>query len=148
MLSRMVGSWPTEDFKDLAVEVQQAFFASIADKSKAEMRGMLEELFERIEKKEYNFSEGGQFLPLSVWERKGFDVGSIETKSGPEDIREHPVLGKMYRVRVHSLIRSSTSATQRSKPQPAGQQGRLCIGQCCRAERPETDRSRPLRWEP
>ena len=79
------------------------------------MRGMVEELLEGIEKKEDNFSEGGQFLPLSVWERKGFDVHSIETKSLPQDISEHPVLGTTYRVRLQSLVRSYTSATQRSK---------------------------------
>ena len=38
-LSRMVGSWPTQDFKDLAVEQQQAFFASIAEKQFSQNTG-------------------------------------------------------------------------------------------------------------
>ena len=47
--------------------------------------------------------EGGEFLPLSVWATKGFDIENIASRSRPVDIREHEVLGKTYRVRIMAI---------------------------------------------
>ena len=42
----------------------------------------------------------GEFLPLSVWELKGFDTELIRTKAEKED---HPVLGDTFRLDLHSI---------------------------------------------
>ena len=114
-LSRICGGWPNQDFKDLPLDQQQSFFKEIAGKDSKKIRGLVEDLLERIEKKETNFSEGGAFLPLSVWERKGFNINDIKEKSLPCDKREHRVLGDTYRVRIEALTKSNTTALHRAK---------------------------------
>ena len=39
--------------------------------------------------------EGGEFLPLSVWEKRGFDIESIKQNTIPENIRTERVLGQV-----------------------------------------------------
>ena len=46
------------------------------------------------------YEHGGQFLPLSVWEKKGFPIEVIEKGSRPEDVEPHDMFGKVYRVPV------------------------------------------------
>ena len=55
-----------------------------------------------FEKEEESYAEGGDFLPLSVWATKGFDSTRIEQLSRPEDIEDHAVLGRTYRVVIKS----------------------------------------------
>ena len=45
-----------------------------------------------------SFQSGGAFLPLSVWERKGFNAELTKTMSKEEDVEEHPVMGTTYRL--------------------------------------------------
>ena len=114
-LSRVCGSWPVTDFKELPDDQQKSFFKSIAGKGMSGIKGIVEDLLQRIEKKEDTFCEGGKFLPLSVWERKGFNITDIETKTLPKDISEHAVLGATYRLRLVSLTTAQTTATERIK---------------------------------
>ena len=44
------------------------------------------------------YHHGGGFLPLGVWKTLGFEAAHIEENSLPEDVMEHHVLGKVYRV--------------------------------------------------
>ena len=44
------------------------------------------------------FQSGGAYLPLGVWERKGYDVERIKALTKPEDIEEDPVVGTTYRL--------------------------------------------------
>ena len=81
----------------------------------------MKDLLKQLEKKDDNYSEGGIFRPLSVWERKGFNISDIQNTSPPEDVRSHAVLGETYRVRLESLTRTHISAIPRSK--------RLCVQQ-------------------
>jgi hypothetical protein len=37
---------------------------------------------------------------LSTWSHRGFDADRIKLKSRPEDCRQHPVLGEVYRVAI------------------------------------------------
>ena len=48
------------------------------------------------------YAEGGQFLPLSVWENKGFPIDRIKQRTKPEDIQEDRVIGPTYRVSIIS----------------------------------------------
>ena len=50
----------------------------------------------------------GEFLPLSVWELKGFDVDLILQRAQKE---EHPVLGDTYRLDLHSVSDDFLHAT-------------------------------------
>ena len=52
---------------------------------------------------------GGKFLPLSVWEAKGFDAEQIATRSADADMEEHPVVGMCYRVAIISSGRRQST---------------------------------------
>ena len=46
----------------------------------------------------------GQFLPLSVYEKMGYDVAKIVKHTGKEDIEHHPILGATYRVKIRGSL--------------------------------------------
>ena len=103
------------------------------------------EHFIQAESHEDAYMEGGTFLPLGAWVAKGFDGNAIETKSLPSDVREHPVLGKTFRVKLVSTMHtekrtlareSKMSANMKKRaralPQPGDAvEGRLAIQDGC-----------------
>jgi hypothetical protein len=60
------------------------------------------EVMSAYSSEEQHFFDGGEFLPLSVWERRGFDIQRIESRTRPEDVKDDDVLGKVFRVRIIS----------------------------------------------
>ena len=68
-------------------------------------------------------TEGGTFLPLSVWKSKGYDVERIMEHSLPEDIREHDVLGPCYRVKLLTAFNKRTHGDAFEDAQEAGPSG-------------------------
>ena len=99
-LSRSFDQWPVPGFKHIPTEVSQKFFRDAADSSQEMTKGAMTALLEKHQKHETFYEEGGKFLPLAVWERKGFDPVAIATKSDPSDVLEHPVIGTTYRIRL------------------------------------------------
>ena len=92
------GSWPVPGFTKKSTAEQQAFFREAKDMNGQELAKEAGELYCISEDVEIKFdSNGGKFLPLNVWAAKGYDRDAIEAKTLPEDIREHPVLGRTYR---------------------------------------------------
>jgi hypothetical protein len=100
-LHRGFGEWPNATFKNLSPEQQQAFFRT-ADGSGQKIVGMAKELLEKNEEHESYYQNGGEYLPLGVWQTRGFDSAAIERNSDSSDIKMHPVLGDTYRVRILS----------------------------------------------
>ena len=43
-------------------------------------------------------SEHGTWLPLSVWDKRGYDVQKIKDLTEPQDRKHHPVLGEIFRL--------------------------------------------------
>ena len=80
---------------------QLQFYQAIADMGGDECVEHLE-VFSQAEVHEEAYMEGGTFMPLGAWTAKGFDGNAIETKSLPCDVREHPVLGRTFRVKLVS----------------------------------------------
>ena len=89
----MFGSWPPASFKKLSPEIQTNFW-----REAKELAGKvhLEELFVQALTKsriEQEISQvGGEYLPLSVYASRGFNVGDIESKC--KDFEEHSMLGR------------------------------------------------------
>jgi hypothetical protein len=79
-----------------------AFHAGAEGLSGPELLRKARELLTASESHGEYYMDGGEFLPLSVWGRRGFDETRIELHSLPLDIREDRVLGKTYRVKVLS----------------------------------------------
>ena len=93
---------------------QVEFFRHVRNMSGADAANHFEELIGEERQGEV-ISDGGDYLPLSVWSNRGFDTAAIESHSAPEDMRAHPVLGLCYRVRIMSkAMTASRTVTRRS----------------------------------
>lgn len=105
MLYRTFGRWPIDEFNEFSNDEQVAFFQKLRSEGgvicKAQMKNLvLNQLAKRrVDKNSQHLS--GDFLPLSAWAQKGFDVSLIESLTEDADVMEHPVLGKCYRVAIH-----------------------------------------------
>ena len=128
-LHNIFGQWPNDQFKNQSEEAKQEFMRNIADcKSASQVEVKANQMLERFEQHSEYYTEGGQFLPLSVWANQGFDVEAIERHSKPEDKMMHHVLGQCYRVKVlnkgiqgergHSRRDSWHTADPPPRPQP------------------------------
>ncbi len=100
--SQLFGYWPVDLFIALPEQQQVAFW-------RAETKGRLEiqnalvkEVVDQREEEERT-SIGGKYLPLDVWERKGFDVAKIKAQC--KDTEEHPLLGTTYNVGLKTVTR-------------------------------------------
>jgi len=99
-LYRHFGEWPTDWYKRMADNEQQGFFAAINTLPKNEAIGYAKEMMNLYENRETFFESSGEFLPLSVWATRGYDVVALEAHAAPEDKREDPIFGTIYRIRV------------------------------------------------
>ena len=122
-LWRKLGSWPNETFAALSEDERRAFMAAIADKSVDDVMAAYDELMEKYEEHAEVYADMGEFLPLSVWKARGFDIESIEANSKPANVRTCPVLGLTYRVPILSSghegrkgKKRSSTATAAAKP--------------------------------
>lgn len=95
-LHRIFGQWPLPQFRELSKDEQQDFFRSAGSDSKSLESAVTNLLSRRLVERSHSQTTG-KFLPLSVWEKKGFDPKVIE-RDGVMEI--HPVLGRTYQVVV------------------------------------------------
>ena len=120
------GKWPTPEFAQFTPEQQQEFFQSAQKiKSSTELVKMVEAKLSQFSSKEFCWANGGEFLPLSVWQTKGFDSEKIKNTTPPEDIQVNPQIGTCYRVKIYSSSdkgnsgqRSEQTLIQRSSDAP------------------------------
>ena len=100
-LRRGFGSWPVDGFTKMTKEDQQAFFRDCKDMGARELLKKAKEVMHITEDAEAQYYQnGGNFLPLKIWETKGYDQAAIKSRSAAGDIREHPVLGTTYRLKI------------------------------------------------
>ena len=100
---RLLGSWPTADFKKLSKEERLSFWIQSGEAADSES---LKELYiHKLTKqatRETREGTSGCFKPLSVWANEGFNATLIEDSSTPESREFNKDLGVMtYRVRLH-----------------------------------------------
>ena len=75
--ARLCGKWPVEEFKELSPDEQADFWKSRGTNGWEIMKSIEKHLVRRIINQRVNALEG-EFLPLSVWAKKGFDPKIIE----------------------------------------------------------------------
>ena len=116
---------------------RQQFYQSIADMGGDECVEHLE-VFSQAEVHEEAYMEGGTFMPLGAWIAKGFDGNAIETKSLPGDVREHPVLGKTFRVKLVSTVHTEkrTRCRESKMNVPLKKKPRALLGRGASGEEP------------
>jgi hypothetical protein len=107
----------------MSVDDKRSFWSKVCTLGGKELLKTASETLENFETSVEYFRDGGAFLPLSVWATQGYNVEDIREKSRPSDVRDHPVLGLTYRVRILSggimgergQKRSSSAAASSSK---------------------------------
>jgi hypothetical protein len=72
------------------------------------------EVLQAVETQEKTWAEAGEFLPLAVWQTRGFDADRIERFTPEEDRREDVVLVMCYRVRTMTSINKVTKSVCRA----------------------------------
>ncbi len=92
-LYRQFGKWPTTEFEALQEDVKQAFMASLIGMDGPGAVAKATELFETYRVDEEVYKDGGDFLPLSVWEKQGWDTSRVAEFSPAADKKWHSVLG-------------------------------------------------------
>ena len=97
-LNRLCGHWPIEEFKELSAAEQESFFQSCGAGTAALKKAIEQHIIRRQVHQRVN-EVAGEFLPLSVWQTRGFDPSIIEANC-PMEI--HVQLGKTYQVKIHS----------------------------------------------
>ena len=95
-LVNMYGHWPIQEFSDMPEDKQIEFWESDV-KGKALDKLVEELLLERRIVRE-RLRKGGAYLPLSVYEKDGYDIARIKEKC--TDVMEDDVLGLCYRVTI------------------------------------------------
>jgi hypothetical protein len=91
-----------------------AFYASSEGLTGPDVLKKARELLTASEAHGEYYIDGGEFLPLSVWGRRGFDEERILLHSLPADVREDRVLGTTYRVKVLSTGNRGEAMTTRT----------------------------------
>jgi len=110
-LYRNFGTWPTDEFKRASVEEQQLFMKNASVLPNKALISSAKCFLAKYERHEKTYEEGGAFFPLSKWSKDGFDAERIERLTPDEDIMEHDILGKVYRVAIlYKSIRGAQGA--------------------------------------
>ena len=99
-IGEKLGSRWHENLQRIPAEELQDFFRACAKSDGKQTCRRMQDLLTKCETHEMFLEDAGEFFPLSVWSQRSFNCDDIETKSGPQDRQEHPVLGTTYRVRV------------------------------------------------
>ena len=76
-LNRAYGHWPTEQFKRLS-DTEQADFMKEVGKAtnQPDVACLAQHKLERYEMHAKYYQNGGEFLPLGVWQTRGFDINN------------------------------------------------------------------------
>ena len=101
-LYRKFGQWPTPDFEQISVDQQREFMSSLKGLDGPQACGQAIELLEQYRKEAEVFKDEGEYLPLEVYEKRGFDTTMIVKNTKPHNVRWCSVLGWTYRVPIMS----------------------------------------------
>ena len=97
-LTKLCGSWPTEEFLQLDSMQQTAFWQEEGSDMTSIKKHYEKHVVRHLIHRKQN-QQSGDYLPLSVWKAKGFDTQNIEKCAASE---LHPVLGPTYQVNIHT----------------------------------------------
>jgi hypothetical protein len=93
---------------------QVAFYQGVGNMGGADAGATVEELLTGREDHAETIGDGGDYLPLSVWGKMGYNVDDIANNSADGDKQMHKVLGDTYRVRILSKGNTAVRATGRT----------------------------------
>ena len=103
-----------KSIKDLSEENAMKFWTDVKDvKTKEELQQVFDKHTRTVEeKKEIFYEDVGEFQPICWYEKQGYNAESIENIKNctrPENIMDHEVFGKVYRV---AILKSGNNGRQ------------------------------------
>ena len=117
-LHRSKGPGSVETLVELPKEERIAFFkASHQPLTQKEQKSLFDRSVRSLEvysMREKVFEMGGQYLPLSVWGKQGYDTKIIADQSEPDDVMPHRMWGSVYRVPILYVGTRGTDGTKSS----------------------------------
>ena len=113
------GTNTAAEFKSLPEAEQQQFWRDAAGASRQQLATQYTSKLSASKEKEESEGTQGFFRPLSYWETQGFDSKAIEEKTLPQDRRQHPVLGEVFRVHL-DYSEDKTSKKLKEEREAAG----------------------------
>ena len=108
-------TFDSSEIRSIQKEEQRQFWLAITDMNGAQSANHWEVQIQTFEDTKEYYSEGGEYLPLTVWATRGFDADRIERASRDTDVIEDPVLGTVYRVRILQKGNSGCRTTLTTK---------------------------------
>ena len=113
-LSKIYGAWPTPAFKDLKQEEKTLFYRNAhCGNNATALKALVEHTLTRYHDSYTKEGTGGDYQPLSYWERLGYDPAHIKAKC--HDTLEHAVLGTCYNLHIVSKHVESIDGTTRAE---------------------------------
>jgi hypothetical protein len=121
------GTWPPATLACQSEDDQQLFYKKmqklLGTNAKHKIAQASVEYLERHRQEARYYQDGGEFLPLSVWETRGFSVPAIVANSASADKAKHPVLGDVYRVAIVSSGQRGEDGWTRKQADNTGASG-------------------------
>jgi len=96
--------------RDMRYDKARQFYKSAAKMAPQQIKKLCEHetTFQEIET--HTMAESGEFLPLAVWQSRGFDADRIKNNTAPHDCKFKPQIGWCYRVAIESDSRTVTQS--------------------------------------
>ena len=138
LINRTWGTSVLDSFKELDEEEQKTLWTSLHNKTGRDVKSIICDSIARSRADKLIARSKGEWLPLTVYAARGYNVKDIEEKC--KDVVEHPVLGTCYRVCIQALDRESTLQAERKQvlevldrkrtlelPRPLSKKARNCL---------------------
>ena len=97
-----------------------AFFDASRGLNVEETVQLFEKKADAYEYREKAYRQGGDFLPLSVWQTQGFDIMAITNNSEACDVRPDRMFGHVYRVPILSVWETGGKGSRRTDTASSG----------------------------
>ena len=101
--------------RDAPSEVSRNFYQAAKTMCSSQVEALCRRTVNHMHVQEWGWAADGEYLPLDVWSKRGYNGDDIVAKAFPEDKRKDPTYGwDLYRVRVHKTHEAEKHATKDS----------------------------------
>jgi hypothetical protein len=108
----MHGTWPPAAFKVLDDDAKTKFYQEArAVSSSVALKQLCDDLIVTKTRDSFETSEAGEYLPLSVYKRRGFSTKRIKAKC--LDYKEDDILGRCYRLKIKGSLDTHGESQER-----------------------------------
>jgi len=109
-LHRKYGKWPIDEFAAISAERKTEFYQAVKSQTSADFIQTLKNTLMMKRLEETGHRDIGEYLPLDVWAKRGWDPEVIRNTSHAGNTRDCDRFGKLYKVNIHADISRLTMA--------------------------------------